>query len=604
MIENIASASPYIPYYNNRGDFHFTEIPKGGGTVIEGNTIKEADVIDFSFSRSSINDVKSRIIFKYNWDYARGEFNDSVEADISLLGYEDDDTTLKYKHSYYGLPDDDSESELEISDDRGKYIRDTLTAQKFAYWYLMWSCNQKLQLKIKLPLSKGLHLEIGDFVYFDAVLEGVKPYGISYTSNGNVNGQGVFKNFLITSTNKTLDFVEISCTMMHNLDPEYSFVQYGCTNPEACNQDGSIQDGWIDNGSCLYDDACGVCDGDGSSCGNLDCNEVPNGDAELDECGVCGGDGSTCADCDGVPNGNEQVDECGVCGGNNACAGCMDETASNYTPPYPTEDCLALGYATANECCEYDYCKPQINWIRIQNTNLPIGSLGYFVNDNDLEECNPSWSYEEINQSVWFDTISATGLECLFRTKNGDMTEITNWMIEDIKLNIAGDSVESLIDELDGEINYVLEGDWYKSVVGFDFQGNDIFKLLPETVTDDDDNETLVWEEEYIVNFIFTIKTVDHITGNNIEYDEIFPITFVFEDCAAAGDANGDGEWDVLDIVVMANTVLSSACIEDDDDYDESLLCCAMDVNADTFWNVLDIVELANCVLADTCEDI
>ena len=110
LIENIASASPYIPYYNNRGDFHFTEIPKGGGTVIEGNTIKEADVIDFSFSRSSINDVKSRIIFKYNWDYARGEFNDSVEADISLLGYEDDDTTLKYKHSYYGLPDDDSES--------------------------------------------------------------------------------------------------------------------------------------------------------------------------------------------------------------------------------------------------------------------------------------------------------------------------------------------------------------------------------------------------------------------------------------------------------------------------------------------------------------
>ena len=177
-------------------------------------------------------------------------------------------------------------------------------------------------------------------------------------------------------------------------------------------------------------------------------------------------------------------------------------------------------------------------------------------------------------------------------------------MIEDIKLNIAGDSVESLIDELDGEINYVLVGDWYRSVVGFDFQGNDIFKLLPETVTDDDDNETLVWEEEYIVNFIFTIKTVDHITGNNIEYDEIFPITFVFEDCAAAGDANGDGEWDVLDIVVMANTVLSSACIEDDDDYDESLLCCAMDVNADTFWNVLDIVELANCVLADTCEDI
>ena len=40
-------------------------------------------------------------------------------------------------------------------------------------------------------------------------------------------------------------------------------------------------------------DACGVCDGDGSSC--ADCAGTPNGNAVEDDCGVCGGDGSSCA---------------------------------------------------------------------------------------------------------------------------------------------------------------------------------------------------------------------------------------------------------------------------------------------------------------------
>jgi len=63
-------------------------------------------------------------------------------------------------------------------------------------------------------------------------------------------------------------------------------------------------------------DACGVCDGDGSSCAD-DCG-VPNGDnssctddcgvlqgqnASMDECGICDGDNSSCLDDCGVPNG-------------------------------------------------------------------------------------------------------------------------------------------------------------------------------------------------------------------------------------------------------------------------------------------------------------
>ena len=207
LIEGIASVSPYIPRFNNMGEFKFDVIPMDGGTA--DRTIKEADCIDFSFSRSKIESVFTKIEFFYNWDYARGEFNDSVIADI-------EDILENYDYDYYGLKGDHSESTL-IIDDMGKYIRDHTTARDFAEWYLLWSCNQKLKLKIKLPL-KYMDLEIGDFVDYDAILGRIEPYGIDYVSDGQlVNAQLVFNTFLITSTSKNLEFCEIECIQMHDL---------------------------------------------------------------------------------------------------------------------------------------------------------------------------------------------------------------------------------------------------------------------------------------------------------------------------------------------------------------------------------------------------
>jgi hypothetical protein len=57
---------------------------------------------------------------------------------------------------------------------------------------------------------------------------------------------------------------------------------------------------------------------------------------------------------------------------------------------------------------------------------------------------------------------------------------------------------------------------------------------------------------------------------------------------------NGDGGWNVLDIVALANCVLAANCggIEGG---------LPADMNGDGNYNVLDIVALANCVLADNC---
>ena len=51
----------------------------------------------------------------------------------------------------------------------------------------------------------------------------------------------------------------------------------GCTDDMACNYDAGAD---FDDGSCLNNDCAGVC----------------GGSAEVDECGVCGGDGTSCGD--------------------------------------------------------------------------------------------------------------------------------------------------------------------------------------------------------------------------------------------------------------------------------------------------------------------
>jgi hypothetical protein len=86
---------------------------------------------------------------------------------------------------------------------------------------------------------------------------------------------------------------------MTNCNPDL-----GCTDSAACNYS---PDAITDNGSCQYNDLCGVCGGDNSSCGGCTDPTACNFDAAVviddgsclvnDVCGVCGGDGTTCSGC-------------------------------------------------------------------------------------------------------------------------------------------------------------------------------------------------------------------------------------------------------------------------------------------------------------------
>jgi len=83
-----------------------------------------------------------------------------------------------------------------------------------------------------------------------------------------------------------------------------------------------------------------------------------------------------------------------------------------------------------------------------------------------------------------------------------------------------------------------------------------------------------------------------HVAPGDFLYHNL--ITANGSDCYI-GDLNGDGGYNVLDIVSLANCVIANNCV------DSEYSSCAGDMNGDTLWNVLDIVTLANCILSGSC---
>ena len=234
LLEQLASISPYIPRFNNLGEFNFNVIRKiySEETILTSVLIKKADCISYSNSRTKIEDVRTTCTIHYDWSYPFEEFDKKVESTMDILP--------DYELDYYGL---ESDVELLVDDERGKMIRHMSyedinpTASNIAKWLLLLNCNQHLKMKVKLPLNY-LDIEVGSLVRFDEELGDALPYGINYAfGTGNysastftidgteylgsqVNGQQVFPVFMVTSTNKTLQYVEVECIQMHNLDQD------------------------------------------------------------------------------------------------------------------------------------------------------------------------------------------------------------------------------------------------------------------------------------------------------------------------------------------------------------------------------------------------
>ena len=129
---------------------------------------------------------------------------------------------------------------------------------------------------------------------------------------------------------------------------DWESVEHGCTDSHACNYNSSVNH---DDGTCSYPLTNYDCDGQCAV--GLDCHGVCGGAARVDPCGICEGDGSTCGgcldpaacnfdteatvddgscfyanstvncegaclvniDCEGVCGGSAEFDRCNVCNG-------------------------------------------------------------------------------------------------------------------------------------------------------------------------------------------------------------------------------------------------------------------------------------------------
>ena len=101
------------------------------------------------------------------------------------------------------------------------------------------------------------------------------------------------------------------------------------------------------------------------------------------------------------------------------------------------------------------------------------------------------------------------------------------------------------------------------------------------------------WETGVQIKYAIAVKYT-----NNPYWGWAIGASYITPEPCSLGDLNGDGGFNVLDIVTLANAVLGGTCLGSDapDHF------CAGDLNGDTGYNVLDIVTLANCVLAGVDE--
>ena len=119
------------------------------------------------------------------------------------------------------------------------------------------------------------------------------------------------------------------------------------------------------------------------------------------------------------------------------------------------------------------------------------------------------------------------------------------------------------------------------------------------------------WESEKIKIELKTIKkiggqwTAGHL--RTIPHDNHIEVTFYTpeeegeeftgEVECIKGDMNGDGGWNVLDVVALANIILEMEAVTDSE-------LCVGDLTGDGAINVLDLTLLVNCAFNGTCSDL
>ena len=251
LIEQICSNTRYflkIDYNHNAKIIRIS--PHYGSTSVNENTIIDNQkVLNYKFTRTKLDDVKSKVMVKFDYDYAVGEFRRNTgwfsakdyfgDGDLEEDPYvytEDQPWQLShrignigYRAGYFNLDKKEKDSELVFE---AHYIRDRKTAYYLQQFLATWYCNQHTIISLDLDISY-VGLEVGDIIAFSEAINNVKAYGEDYSlksgSRYSRNGQDIFTKFMIQEVSKKSNKVSVKCIQMHNGNNQAYFPGYGGT---------------------------------------------------------------------------------------------------------------------------------------------------------------------------------------------------------------------------------------------------------------------------------------------------------------------------------------------------------------------------------------
>jgi hypothetical protein len=270
ILTDIALNSTIIPrFLNGKLDFISTKLTyRGGSEYYDDDTeeivsvIKSDDILNYSFSRTDIENINTKLQLKFDKDYGRSNHNKITDDYIVNNNYFKNGTygdlvagTLQ-NNNYYGVDYDEIADIIQhkktLKIHQTDYIKDRISANYLADYLFRNNINQHNIIEIDLPL-KYYNLTNGDLIEFDKMILNKKVYGESYVIK-NVEdmpiraGQFILPLFMIIETKKSLKNVKLKAIQLHHLSDDdlnykgniYSFNDAPVPDPFDTNNDGSV----------------------------------------------------------------------------------------------------------------------------------------------------------------------------------------------------------------------------------------------------------------------------------------------------------------------------------------------------------------------------
>ena len=207
--------------------------------------------------------------------------------------------------------------------------------------------------------------------------------------------------------------------------------------------------------------------------------------------------------------------------------------------------------------------------------------------DGDGTDFDRIWGMESI-------TVSYMNPGCYDYPIFGDISAVTD-LNPDECISSIGDGTEGYIwdDSLEPWGNFLTSN--AANYQGCLEQGNVESICFEQFGQDDSDHDFNGVDGRLVMEYLPTCIPDINVRHMMLEFLTVGEENPCFE--SLLGDLNNDGGYNVLDIVSLANCILSGTCITGG--YE-----CSADLNGDGGFNVLDIVTLANCVLSGTCSEL